>query len=116
MPAFSVFIDAVAYYSILSHEATHWTGAPHRLNRNLSQRFGEQSRAMEELIAELGAAFLCADLGLTTSPRPDHAAYIASWLTVLKNNKRAIFSAASKAQAAADWMHAQQLKEERGVA
>jgi antirestriction protein ArdC len=63
---------------------------------------------MEEIIAELGAAFLCADLALAPEPRPDHAAYVASWLKVLRSDKRAIFTAAAKARAAADWMHARQ--------
>ena len=75
-----------------------------RLNRDLSGRFGSESYAVEELIAELGAAFLCAELALPTDPRLDHAPYIASWLNVLKNDKRAIFTAAAKAQEAVDWM------------
>ena len=61
--------------------------------------------AMEELVAEIGAAFLCADLGITPETRADHAAYIASWLKVLKDDKRAIFTAASHAQKAADYLH-----------
>jgi antirestriction protein ArdC len=65
---------------------------------------------MEELVAEMGAAFLCADLGLAPVTRDDHAAYIASWLKVLKNDKRAVFTAASHAQRAADFLHAAQLK------
>ena len=107
MPEFEAFIDPVAYYSTLGHEMTHLTGAPSRLNRDLSGRFGSEARAAEELIAELGAAFLCADLGLCNEPRPDHASYVQSWLTVLKQDRRAIFTAASKAQAAVNWMHAQ---------
>jgi len=90
------------------HEATHWTGHPTRCARDLSGRFGSNAYAAEELIAELGAAFLCADMGLASEPRPDHAAYIETWLKVLKGDKRAIFTAASKAQAAADWMNARQ--------
>ena len=104
MPAFDAFKEPLFYYSVLSHEATHWSGAAHRLNRDLSGRFGSESYAVEELVAELGAAFLCAELGLPTDPREDHAPYIASWLKVLKNDKRAIFTAAAKAQEAADWM------------
>lgn len=86
---------------------THLTGAPSRLNRDLSGRFGNEAYAAEELVAELGAAFLCADLALCNEPRPDHASYVSNWLTVLKKDNRAIFTAASKAQAAVDWMHAQ---------
>jgi antirestriction protein ArdC len=63
-----------------------------------------RNRAGCARVAELGAAFLCADLGLSNEPRPDHAAYIASWLRVLKDDKRAIFTAASRAQAAADYL------------
>src|SRR5271167_524697 len=109
LPRFEVFQSALAYYSTLAHEATHWTGAVPRLNRELSTRFGGEAYAAEELIAELGAAFLCAELGLSNEPRPDHAAYVASWLRVLKNDKRAIFTAASKAQAAVDYMHGKQV-------
>ena len=96
MPAFEAFKEPLFYYSVLSHETTHWTGAAHRLNRDLSGRFHTDSYAMEELVAELGAAFLCSELGLPTDPRQDHAPYIASWLKVLKNDKRAIFTAAAK--------------------
>ena len=108
MPPFEAFRDPVAYYAILSHEATHWTGHASRCARDLQGRFGEEAYAVEELVAEPGAAFLCADLELTAEPRPDHAAYAASWLKVLRGDKRAIFTAAAKAQAAADWMHARQ--------
>lgn len=104
MPAFDAFKEPLFYYSVLSHESTHYTGAPDRLNRDLTGRFGSESYAVEELIAELGAAFLCSELGLPTDPREDHAPYIASWLRVLKNDKRAIFTAAAKAQEAADWL------------
>jgi len=108
MPPFEAFRDAVAYYATLAHETTHATGHPSRCARDLRGRFGEETYAAEELVAELGAAFLCADLALTSEPRPDHAAYVASWLKVLRGDKRAIFTAAAKAQAAADWMHARQ--------
>src|SRR5262249_15541122 len=107
MPPFEAFKEPLFYYSVLSHEGTHWTGAEKRLNRDLSGRFGSESYAMEELVAELGAAFLCAGLGLPTDPRRDHAPYIASWLKVLKNDKRAIFTAAAKAQQASDFLQHQ---------
>ena len=108
LPRFELFREPVGYYSTLAHEATHWTGAKTRLERDLSGRFGSNAYAAEELVAELGAAFTCASLGLASEPRPDHAAYIASWLRLLRNDKRAIFTAASKAQQAADWMHERQ--------
>lgn len=90
-----------AWYATHLHELTHWTGAPSRLSRELSTRFGSDAYAMEELIAELGSAFLCADLGLAAAPRPDHAAYVANWLKVLKGDAKAIFTAASQADRAA---------------
>jgi antirestriction protein ArdC len=92
------------YYSTLAHEQTHWTSKPSRCDRQLGKRFGDNAYAAEELIAEVGAAFLCAHLGLSTEPREDHAQYIQSWLRVLNADKRAIFTAASKAQQASDWM------------
>lgn len=106
IPPIEAFPRTLDYYSVLSHETTHWTGAPHRLARDMAARFGSARYAMEELVAELGAAFLCADLGLPSDPRTDHAPYIASWLEVLRRDKRAIVAAASKAQEAADWMKA----------
>jgi antirestriction protein ArdC len=89
---------------VLGHEAVHATGAEHRLNRDLKPRFAEEGYAMEELVAELGAAFLCSALGLANEPREEHAAYLSNWLKVLKHDKRAIFTAASQAQKAVDWM------------
>lgn len=103
MPDFSRFRDTDAYYAVLAHEVTHWTGAKHRLNRQLAGRFGSSAYAMEELVAELGAAFTCAHLGISNEPRLDHAAYIASWLRVLRDDPRAIFTAAGKAQEAVDY-------------
>lgn len=93
-----------AYYSTLLHELTHWTGHYSRLNRDFSGRYGDEAYAMEELVAELGAAFLCAALGVTNVPRLDHAAYVQSWLRVLGNDSRAIFTAASRAQAAVEYL------------
>jgi antirestriction protein ArdC len=104
MPLFKAFRENVSYYSTLAHEHTHWTANAGRCDRQLGKRFGDAAYAAEELIAELGAAFTCAHLGLSTEPREDHAQYIQSWLKVLKGDSRAIFTAASKAQQAADWM------------
>jgi len=108
MPDFACFRDAVAYYAVLLHECGHASGARHRLDRDLSGRFGSAAYAMEECTVELLSAMICADLNLSVEPRPDHARYIASWLEVLRSDKRAIFAAASKAQQIADWMHDQQ--------
>src|SRR5258708_6484458 len=104
MPEFGAFVENVAYYSTLAHEHTHWTAKAGRCDRQLGKRFGDNAYAAEELIAELSAAFTCAHLGLSTEPREDHAQYWASWLKVLKADTRAIFTAASKAQQAADWL------------
>jgi antirestriction protein ArdC len=105
MPPFGAFRDAESYYATLAHECTHWTRADSRLARDFGRKkWGDAGYAMEELVAELGSAFLCADLDLTLEIREDHAAYIASWLDVLKNDKRAIFSAAAHAQKAADYL------------
>jgi antirestriction protein ArdC len=107
MPELQAFRDTESYYAILAHEMMHWTRHPSRLDRSFDQkRFGDEGYAMEELVAEIGAAFLCADLGLTPETREDHAAYIGAWLKALKNDRKAIFIAASHAQKAADLLHA----------
>ena len=81
---------------------THWSGAKHRLDRDFSKRFGDEAYAREELVAEMGSAFLCATLGI--GPTVRHADYIGNWLTVLKNDARAIINAASHASKAADFL------------
>lgn len=91
-------------YAVLLHELTHWSGAAHRLDRTFGERFGDDAYAMEELVAELGAAFLCADLGISAEPRSDHAAYIDHWLRIMKGDRKAIFAAASAASRAADFL------------
>ncbi|TIS34102.1 zincin-like metallopeptidase domain-containing protein [Mesorhizobium sp.] len=105
MPDRNRFDSEVHLYSTLLHEVAHFSGAKHRLDRDLTGRFGNEAYAMEELVAELAASFLCADLGVAHDPRDNTAAYLASWLAVLKNEKRAIITAAAKAQAAADYLH-----------
>jgi antirestriction protein ArdC len=112
MPEFQAFRDGESYYATLAHEMTHWTRHESRLNRDLGRkRFADAGYAMEELVAEIGAAFLCADLGITPETRDDHAVYIATWLKVLKDDKRAIFTAASHAQKAVDYLHGGQLQD-----
>jgi len=108
MPPFEAFRDAESFYGTLAHECCHWSGAKSRLARDLSGRFGSHAYAMDELISEICSAFLCADLALTPEPREDHAAYLASWLTILKNDRRAIFTAAAHAERAAAFLHAKQ--------
>lgn len=117
MPEFEDFHTGESYYSTLAHEMTHWTRHPARLDRDMGRKaWGDAGYAMEELVAEMGAAFLCADLGITAEVREDHAAYIASWLEVLKGDKRAIFTAASKASAAAEYLQGLAMPETLGVA
>lgn len=106
MPPFVSFQDADSYYATLAHECTHWTGSASRLNRDFGgHRFGSEGYAIEELVAELGAAFLCADLELSLEPREDHASYIATWLDVLAHDNRAVFTAAAYAQRAAEYIN-----------
>jgi antirestriction protein ArdC len=92
------------YYATLVHELAHWTGAKHRLDREMGKRFGDQAYAAEELVAEIGAAFLCAELGITQETRADHAQYLATWLKLIKDDSRSIFTAAAKASEAASYL------------
>lgn len=109
LPPPEAFRDAEAYASTKAHELVHWTKHESRLARTFnSARFGDSGYAREELVAELGASFLCAALAITPEPRGDHAAYLGHWLSVLKEDKKAIFSAASHAQKAVDFLHSLQ--------
>ena len=108
LPDFAAFHDAHGFYATWLHGCAHATGAKHRLDRDFTGKWTKDALAMEEMTAELTASFLLADLGIAHHPREDHAAYVASWLRVFKEEPRAIFTAAGKAQAAADWMHARQ--------
>lgn len=108
VPNFSSFSDAASHYSVLFHEGLHATAAKHRLDRDLSGRFGSEAYAMEEIVAQVGSSMILADLSIAAGPRPDDASYISSWLKSLRNDSSAIFTAVSKAQQAADWMHARQ--------
>ncbi len=108
MPPFETFRDAASYYAVLGHECVHWAGASHRLDRDLSRYHKDRTeRAREELVADIGASFLCADLGIVPEmePRPDHASYVQSWLTVLEGDRKAIFQAAAHAQRAVAYLH-----------
>jgi antirestriction protein ArdC len=106
MPPFEAFRDAESYYATLAHELTHWTKHAQRLNRDFGRKsWGDEGYSREELVAELGSAFLCADLELHEEPREENAAYIATWLEVLKKDNRAIFAAAAHAQRAADYLN-----------
>jgi antirestriction protein ArdC len=110
MPSAAWFQDTATssavqnYHAVLFHELTHWTGPAHRCDREFGKRFGDHAYAFEELVAELGAAFLCAAFKIANEPRPDHAAYVAEWLKVLGDDPRAIFTAAHKAQDAIEYL------------
>jgi antirestriction protein ArdC len=109
LPFLETFINAESHAATLAHEFCHWTRHPKRLDRDLGRkRFGDASYAMEELVAELGSAFLCAGLSITPEVRPDHAEYLATWLQVLKEDKRAIFTAASHASKDVEYLHSLQ--------
>jgi antirestriction protein ArdC len=106
MPPFDAFRDAVAYYTTLGHELVHATKHESRLARDFGRRsWGDAGYAIEELVAEIGSAYIAADLELAIEPREDHAFYLSSWLEVLKNDSKAIFRAASYAQKAADYLN-----------
>lgn len=102
LPSRSAFDAASDYYATALHELTHWTGHPSRCKRELGRRHGIDAYAFEELVAEMGSAFLSDYCGLVG--RMQHASYIACWLQALRNDKRLIFSAASQAQKAADYL------------
>jgi antirestriction protein ArdC len=93
-----------AYYAVQLHELVHWTGASHRIDRTFGKRFGDRDYAFEELVAELGAAFMCSAFRIVNEPRPDHAAYISNWLDILDRDHKAIFTAASMAQQAVEYL------------
>ncbi|WP_255355084.1 ArdC family protein, partial [Novosphingobium sp. CCH12-A3] len=102
VPPQPAFHEQINFYRTALHELCHASGHPSRLNRNLRNAFGSKDYAREELIAEMGSAFLCAALGIVPTVR--HADYLASWLDVLREDNRAIFRAASQASKAADWL------------
>lgn len=104
MPVRGAFLSTEGYAGTLAHELIHWTGAKCRLDRQLQNRFASRAYAAEELIAELGAAFLLARFKLASVPHPDHASYIASWMSLLRDDSRAIFTAAAHASRAADYL------------
>jgi antirestriction protein ArdC len=114
MPAFQAFEGADHFYNVAFHELTHWTGHKSRLDRDLKNRFGSRNYAAEELVAELGAAFLSAEFGFDGDVR--NAGYIATWIELLKADKRAFFTACSKASKAADYLRSLAIAEPGAVA
>lgn len=110
-----VAVDQQAFVLVTQPRRALFGGAelsdhPSRCARELGNRFGDSAYAAEELIAEMGSAFLCADLGITPEVRADHAQYLRQWLGILQDDKRAIFTAAAQAQRAADYLHSLQPK------
>ena len=117
LPPIESFRDAESFYATLAHESIHRTKHPSRLNRDFGRKvWGDEGYAREELVAELGAAFLCADLEITPEVQEEHASYIATWLQVLKHDTRAIFQAAAFAQRAVDYLHSFQPKQTEAAA
>ena len=101
MPRFSSFTNGGAYFSTMAHECSHATGHSSRLDRKFGKRFGDDAYAMEELVAELSAAYICAKYGIGYDIE-QHASYLSSWLKRLKQDSKAIFTVAAAAQRAAD--------------
>ena len=114
MPAFEAFKGADHFYNVAFHELTHWTGHKSRLDRDLKHRFGDRAYAAEELIAELGAAFLAAEFSFNGDVR--NAGYIATWIELLRADKRAFFTACNRASKAADYLRGLALAEPAEVA
>ncbi len=109
MPLIDAFKDSESYYATLSHEVTHWTKHKTRLDRDFGRKdWGDKGYAKEELVAEIGSAFLCADLGITPEICEDHAAYIDHWLKALKDDRKLIFSAAAHATRAVEFLKSKQ--------
>jgi antirestriction protein ArdC len=114
LPRFEAFKSAAHFYGVAFHELGHWTGHKSRLDRDLRHRFGECAYAAEELVAELCAAFLCAEFSIDGDLR--HAGYVQSWIGLLRADSRAFFTACSRAQAAADYLRGLALAEPATVA
>lgn len=107
VPSIGQFDHPAHFYGTAAHEHVHWSGHSDRLDRDLTGRFGTDSYAAEELVAELGAAMWCAQMGLSAVTRPDHASYLAGWLRVLRTDARALVTVASRAQATVDYLNTQ---------
>jgi antirestriction protein ArdC len=105
------FVNGENYCATLLHELVHWTGHPSRLHRAFGTRFGDAAYAFEELVAELGAAFLMGHCGLVEATIEGHAGYLEAWLAVLREDRTAIFTAARHAGDAFDWIVARALPE-----
>ena len=114
MPPFAAFHGAGHYYATAFHELGHWTGHKSRLDREFGKRFGDNAYAAEELVAELTAAFLCAEFNVDGELR--HAGYIQNWIKLLREDNKAFFTAASAAQKAADHLRGTVIAEQQEAA
>ena len=111
LPPWETFKDASGYYGTALHELVHWTGHTSRCDRQFGKRFGDQAYAAEELVAELGAAFMCAEFGYDATTQ--HAAYVQSWIKLLEGDERAFLTAASKASKAVEYIRGLALREDK---
>ena len=116
MPALNRFVSSQAYYATLAHEHVHWTGAPHRLDRTKGKAFGDPAYAFEELIAELGSAFLLTDLGVMPCDTASHASYLDSWMQALRDDGSLLRKAASYASKAVSYMQDMQQQQPAALA
>jgi len=116
LPRFETFESAEAYYATVAHELIHWTKHESRLDRDMSKKVEGDAYAAEELVAELGSAMLCATLGISDTPRPDHAKYLRSWVSHLRDDYRLLWRAASLAQKAVDHLLALADEQEGDIA
>ena len=116
MPLIGQFENVAGYYGTLLHELGHWTGHKSRLDRQFGKRFGSQAYAFEELVAEFTSAFLGARLEIDSEPRADHAQYLNNWLSVLRDDKKAIFTAISAAKKASEFIYPETKEEEEELA
>lgn len=107
MPTAKSFKNQDAYAATLAHELVHWTGHKSRCDRQFGKRFGDDAYAFEELVAEIGSAFVCAQMGIPLEGL-QHTSYLASWLKVLKADKRAIFTASSQAKKSSEFLISQE--------
>jgi len=116
MPSKDRFDSDVAYYGTLAHECIHWTGSKARLNRIKTSLFGTPDYAKEELVAEVGSVFICAQLGIEATPRADHARYLNGWLKAIKDDSKAMYRAFNQASKAVAYLNDLQEKQSQKVA
>jgi len=112
MPSLEMFDTDVDYFSTLLHELTHWTGHKDRCDRDQANKFGTEEYAKEELVAEVGSAFLCRILGIEKTVREDHAKYLNNWIKIIQDDSKAMVKAFSQAQKSIDFLEKLQLEKQ----